>query len=37
LNLPTMPLMKQLFGEAISEGFGKDDYSSVYKILRQRR
>jgi 3-hydroxyisobutyrate dehydrogenase len=37
LNLPTMQLMKQLFGETISKGFGKEDYSSVYKILIQRK
>jgi 3-hydroxyisobutyrate dehydrogenase len=37
LNLPTMQLMKQLFGETISKGFGKEDYSSVYKILKQRK
>lgn len=34
LNLPTMNLMKELFAKAISEGFGKKDYSSVYKIVK---
>ena len=37
LYLLTMPLMNQLFSEAIQNGFGNEDYSSVYKILKLRK
>lgn len=34
INLPTMKVIKELFDRAVADGYGSEDYSAVFKIIR---
>jgi 3-hydroxyisobutyrate dehydrogenase len=37
ITLPTMKLMRKLFDQTIQQGFGSDDYSSVFKTILSQK
>ncbi len=37
INLPTMGVIKELFDKAVTKGYGGEDYSAVFKIIRDTK